>query len=1572
MQAEKAELIEQEDFIAASRVKEQLREAEEALQGAQQLPSITGEVVATGMQGERQAMVQIAARKANIAKLQKLQAEKLRAEDVAAAERVGKQLMEEMRAISTARQMLVAVATPSRGTVVAASSEKATGNEKHELMSAILSAHSTAATEAAPSTAEERLAANEAQSMKCAAQGPAIPEGERQSPSSEGAPDASPPQETQQLAAESAGAGDAPMEEERPQDDVRPSAPAVQWEESRDFPEHVEICGASDKMRFALHQDIFDRLYAYQRYGVAWLAGLWQKQLGGVLADEMGLGKTIQVCALLNGARKGGATHALVLLPVTLLDQWATEAAIWCPDWPVYTYYGSPLQRKKALWSIRRPEGGILLTSYSMLSSDDQLFDVELHTQGDAEAPKRRFRGGRQKRVPAPEERQDEDAKALANTSDPAPQPAATLAGASPRPGTPTRRRFSSKVSSTKLQHGPSRKRSIGAVQREALHAGASANSKHWDFVICDEAHRMKSISTLFSKNLRRLRSGCRVLLTGTPVQNSLQDMWSLMDFAQPGLLGNHSTFVKHFSEPIERGSLREASPFAVALKKSLSSQLRELIGPHLLRRTKVSCGLLSEGPAADEERIDASLLELLDDLVPDAVPELQALPPKRETILWLLPSEEQILVYKKVLEKSEIILEAANKAKLGIEVFRAIGLLKRLCNHPLLAQPMSKSGAWKEVLAEATESLPEVTEAAAAAAEDAVVPTDAADVLPDSLAKSAPCTEADDARAGRAAEYAIRRLPRDAESMLAQSSKLRCMAFLLPGLVARGHRILIFSQSIKMLDLVQICVLKPHGLRCLRIDGQTEPQHRAAKVRKFQQQRDRFHCMLLTTGVGGVGLNLTSADRVIVVDPAWNPATDAQAVDRAFRIGQQKEVRVYRLITSGLIEDKMFRLQVFKMGQAKTALEGDQQHHYFTASEIRNLFDWTDPAVGETRQLLFQKHGTDGDEAARAAAVEDGADEHGWLGDWLAAGASDFGSLHQYMRAQVSDEKRGREEDGVAAKMAAEKEKLSLADEKTHNMAEARKAAEERIEAAGRDIAQAISEIDAAGSERKLADEAIKERRAELKQARQMETAAQQQFPKAMRWRESAANQLVKAAQAHEVAKQAAHTCEKLVADAWPTMRSAETSLSNSMVSVESALACIDDEGMAVKGEHGPVGFANACKTKRKLALVALEKARGTLDAVAIRQAELESIEEDLLNLDSVDMGSLADTTRPSTRGAPSPSRSFLSPSKLSAGADADAAAAGAPPSSPVRPGTPPSSGRRRQSTKSPILQSPPKTPARSPVPLSDVAKLSEEERAQSRQNLERYQEEVEPQFAIARDAVSRTVAVAIDAGRSFVESFERPHDVRADRFKVAQSSAKYAFKQLAPVWQMLRNAQDAWTKAAVERRRKAQRATAAYAGRVAAEAAVADSMRQLDDAVKEEERYREAANACQAALAQAVNDRTKAEVREESWRQKREQLKLEACMAKEALKPAKAAEKEAAAERQAVLAKYSKVEREQSMMEEAKSNAVKRLKTEEYDANQVEQAYYDQRRRWGNTPAEAGDSSNAPADAGDAPDAE
>ncbi|CAD7927566.1 unnamed protein product [Amoebophrya sp. A120] len=160
---------------------------------------------------------------------------------------------------------------------------------------------------------------------------------------------------------------------------------------------------------------------------------------------------------------------------------------------------------------------------------------------------------------------------------------------------------------------------------------------------------------------------------------------------------------------------------------------------------------------------------------------------------------------------------------------------------------------------------------------------------------------------------------------------KLAFLSEFLPVLIARQHKILLFSSSTKMLDLIMCVVLKPLKIRCLRIDGSTEVEDRNRKVQRFQnlQGRKAFDVFLASTQVGGVGLTLTAADRVVIIDPSWNPSTDHQAIDRAFRVGQTRNVVAYRLIATGLIEEKMFRYQVFKQGLAKSCLVAAGADHH-------------------------------------------------------------------------------------------------------------------------------------------------------------------------------------------------------------------------------------------------------------------------------------------------------------------------------------------------------------------------------------------------------------------------------------------------------------------------------------------------------------------------------------------------------------------------------------------------------------------------------------------------------------------
>lgn len=178
---------------------------------------------------------------------------------------------------------------------------------------------------------------------------------------------------------------------------------------------------------------------------------------------------------------------------------------------------------------------------------------------------------------------------------------------------------------------------------------------------------------------------------------------------------------------------------------------------------------------------------------------------------------------------------------------------------------------------------------------------------------------------------------------LLKQSSKLYFMMNLLSQLKSEKHKVLIFSQRVEMLNIIQ-SVLNQLNYSHLRIDGRIkDTQERQAIVNSFNNDPDMF-VLLLTTKVGGVGLNLTSADRVIIYDPSWNLALDEQAVDRAYRIGQKKDVIIYRLLTIGTIEEKIYRRQIFKGSLSQTVTAKSQQHFgYFTKRELKDLFKFQD-----------------------------------------------------------------------------------------------------------------------------------------------------------------------------------------------------------------------------------------------------------------------------------------------------------------------------------------------------------------------------------------------------------------------------------------------------------------------------------------------------------------------------------------------------------------------------------------------------------------------------------------------------
>ena len=176
-----------------------------------------------------------------------------------------------------------------------------------------------------------------------------------------------------------------------------------------------------------------------------------------------------------------------------------------------------------------------------------------------------------------------------------------------------------------------------------------------------------------------------------------------------------------------------------------------------------------------------------------------------------------------------------------------------------------------------------------------------------------------------------------DEETLMERSGKLEVLSKILPLWHSQGHRVLVFCQWRKMLNIIQRFMMMK-GWKFGRLDGNTSVSSRQRLVDSFNRDETYF-CMLCTTRTGGVGLNLTGADRIVLYDPDFNPQTDAQARERAYRFGQEREVTVYRLITAGTIEEKIYQRQIFKTALSNSVLQDPKQRRLFSQRDLKDLF---------------------------------------------------------------------------------------------------------------------------------------------------------------------------------------------------------------------------------------------------------------------------------------------------------------------------------------------------------------------------------------------------------------------------------------------------------------------------------------------------------------------------------------------------------------------------------------------------------------------------------------------------------
>lgn len=329
-----------------------------------------------------------------------------------------------------------------------------------------------------------------------------------------------------------------------------------------------------------------------------------------------------------------------------------------------------------------------------------------------------------------------------------------------------------------------------------------------WEYIVIDEAHRIKNEESMLSQIIRLFHSKNRLLITGTPLQNNLHELWALLNFILPDVFGDSDAFDLWFTAGDEQTDLTEDSVVA---------QLHKVLKPFLLRRIKMD--------------VEKSLL------------------PKQEMNVYVKMTEMQRKWYQKLLEKDLDAVNGANgKKESKTRLLNIVMQLRKCCNHPYLF--------------EGAEPGPPFT-------------TD--------------------------------------EHLVFNAQKMIILDKLLKKFQKEGSRVLIFSQMSRMLDILEdYCMFR--SFEYCRIDGQTDHADRVQAIDDYNKPGSSKFVFLLTTRAGGLGINLTTADIVVLFDSDWNPQADLQAMDRAHRIGQTKQVKVFRFVTENAIEEKVLERATQKL----------------------------------------------------------------------------------------------------------------------------------------------------------------------------------------------------------------------------------------------------------------------------------------------------------------------------------------------------------------------------------------------------------------------------------------------------------------------------------------------------------------------------------------------------------------------------------------------------------------------------------------------------------------------------------
>uniref|UniRef100_A0A3B3TJZ5 Excision repair cross-complementation group 6-like 2 n=1 Tax=Poecilia latipinna TaxID=48699 RepID=A0A3B3TJZ5_9TELE len=435
-------------------------------------------------------------------------------------------------------------------------------------------------------------------------------------------------------------------------------------------------------------------------------------------------------------------------------------------------------------------------------------------------------------------------------------------------------------------------------------------NKINWSAVVVDEAHKIKNPESQITQSMKELRCKNRIGLTGTILQNNLEELWCVMDWANPGCLGNLGHFKNNFSDPIEKGQRHSATKRALATGRKTVRALVRKIAPFFLRRTKA---LIKEQLPKKDDRVVYCSLTDFQQTVYQAVLDT-------EDVTLLLRSSEKCDCQSGRTRRGCCYQKNSQGVYVKHLYFTYLAILRKVANHAALLQSTSSTSKKQEryvssVCAKVFQRFPDFVQRCK---------NEAFEALSDPM----------------------------------YSGKMKVLQKLLKYYLQKRDKVLIFSLSTKLLNILEsYCMAE--GLDFSRLDGTTKSRERVQIVKEFNSSSHVNLC-LVSTMAGGLGLNFVGANVVVLFDPTWNPANDLQAIDRLCSL----DVTVLRLISLGTVEEVIYLRQLYKQQLQCSVVGKESARRYFEAVQgksvckgelfgIKNLFRLQTEGTCLTRRIL-------------------------------------------------------------------------------------------------------------------------------------------------------------------------------------------------------------------------------------------------------------------------------------------------------------------------------------------------------------------------------------------------------------------------------------------------------------------------------------------------------------------------------------------------------------------------------------------------------------------------------------------